>query len=138
MNVWLCTIIVAAVLLVGGALYICLGWRRSPRAYRAMFVLAACYFVAGSMVGAWVLHLLEPRPTISPTQVAVPSAEPSASSVVPTLRENYTGPSFTIPPLHYDPANAILPDPKLTPATYFRTRLRMTFARRVGRASTVT
>jgi hypothetical protein len=56
---------------------------------------------------------------ITPTQVAAPSAAASPSTVAPTLKENYTGPSFPIPPLHYDPAHAVLPDPKLTPGDTF-------------------
>jgi hypothetical protein len=38
-----------------------LRWRRSPRAYRAMVVVAACYLLAGSLLGAWVLHLAAPK-----------------------------------------------------------------------------
>jgi hypothetical protein len=42
-------------LIAGGLLYINLRWRRSPRAYRAMFVLAGCYLIAGTFAGAWIL-----------------------------------------------------------------------------------
>ena len=31
--------------------YIRVRWRRSPQAYRAMIALAACYLVAGSIMG---------------------------------------------------------------------------------------
>jgi hypothetical protein len=53
-------IVFAAVLAGGGALYVRLRWHRSPQAYRAMFALAACYFVAGVLLGAWVMHLATP------------------------------------------------------------------------------
>jgi hypothetical protein len=52
MGAWLWAIVVAVALLVGGAAaYIRPRWRRSPRAYRAMGALAACYFVAGLSCG---------------------------------------------------------------------------------------
>ena len=107
---WATSALIALALALGGALYIRLRWRRSPRAYRAMIGLAACYFVAGSITGAWILHLTAPKPTAPPIHVGVPSA-PTAN---PSL-ESYTGLSFPIPPLHYDPAHAALPDPTLTP-----------------------
>ena len=44
-------------MVVLGTLYIRVRWRRSPQAYRAMIWLTACYFVAGSIVGAWLLRL---------------------------------------------------------------------------------
>jgi hypothetical protein len=112
-------IIAAVALIAGGALYMRLRWRRAPQAYRAMLVIAACYFVAGSLVGAWVLHLVGPGPTVPPAEVTAPSAAASPLAVAPTLKENYTGPSFPIPQLHYDPAHAVLPDPKLTPGDVF-------------------
>jgi hypothetical protein len=114
-------IVATVALAAGGALYIRLRWRRSPQAYRAMLVVAACYFVAGSLMGAWVLHLVGPRqPTVlPPIQVMAPSAAASPLAAAPMLKENYTGPSFPTPPLHYDPARAILPDPKLTPGDVF-------------------
>jgi len=117
---WRWLVFIALALIVGGALYIRSRWRRSPQAYRAMIALAACYFVAGSIVGAWVLHLAGTNPGIRP---AVPSSavantsNPVASAT--TLNPNYTGPSFAIPPLHYDPARAVLPDAKLTPGGTF-------------------
>jgi hypothetical protein len=113
-------VIAAVALIAGGALYIRLRWRRSPQAYRAMLAIAACYFVAGSIVSVWVLHLVGPGPTVPPpTQIAAPTAAASPMTVAPTLKENYTGPSFPMPQLHYDPAHAILPDPKLTPGDVF-------------------
>jgi endonuclease YncB( thermonuclease family) len=54
-------VVLALALIVAGALYIRLGWHRSPRAYRAMMALSAGYFIAGSIAGAWVLHLASPR-----------------------------------------------------------------------------
>ena len=44
-------IIIASALVAGCALYIALRWRRSPQAYRALMVLATCYFNAGSLAG---------------------------------------------------------------------------------------
>jgi hypothetical protein len=54
---WTWSITIALVLASAGALYVRLRWHRSPRAYQAMIALAACYFVAGSLTGAWILHL---------------------------------------------------------------------------------
>lgn len=71
------TIATSVALVVTGALYIHLRWRRSPRAYRAMIALAAGYFVAGSIAGAWILHLASPRHT--ETQSASPNVSAPAS-----------------------------------------------------------
>ncbi len=46
-------VVLAAALVAGGALSIRLRWQRSTQAYRAMLMVAACYFVAGSLVGAY-------------------------------------------------------------------------------------
>jgi hypothetical protein len=35
------------------------------------------------------------------------------------LKDSYTGPTFPIPPLRFDLARAVLPDPKLTPGDTF-------------------
>jgi len=109
---------IGVALVVTGGLYIRLRWRRSPQAYRAMIGLAACYFVAGSVAGAWILHVTAADQTV---RRVVPSsaAASSATRVAPTLNRNYTGPSLPIPPLHYDPARAVLPDAKLTPGDTF-------------------
>ena len=76
------SLIVAFALLIGGAVYVRFRWQRSPQAYRAMIVLAACYFVAGSIVGAWVLHFISPGSpqvvTASPS-IAVPAPATSAA-----------------------------------------------------------
>jgi hypothetical protein len=117
---WGWAIFVALALVVAGVLYIHLRWRRSPQAYRAMMGLAACYFVAGSIGGAWILHMTAANPTVRPavpSSVAASSVTPAARA--PTLKPNYTGPSVRIPPLHYDPAHAILPDSKLAPGETF-------------------
>ena len=76
---WASSLIVAFALLIGGALYVRFRWYRSPQAYRAMIGLGACYFVAGSIVGAWMLNLVSPR---SP-QVATPS--PSVAAPAPAI-----------------------------------------------------
>jgi hypothetical protein len=71
----------AAALVAGGALYIRLRWQRSPQAYRAMLMVAACNFVAGSLVGAWALHLAGPKPKISAYQAAEPLISCGAAPV---------------------------------------------------------
>src|SRR5690349_5807017 len=110
MTRWSILALVAVILVSGGALYIRLRWHRAPQAHQAMIALAACYFVAGSIAGAWILHLSAPKPSVL-TQVAAPSAvATSPSAVAPTN----TFP-IPIPPLHYDPVHAALPDPTLTP-----------------------
>ena len=107
MTAWAATGLVALALVLAGGLYIRLHWRRSPQAYRAMIALAACHFVAGSITGAWILHLSAPKPPASSTQVAAPNAAAASPSTV--------APTLPIPPLHFDPAHAALPDPTLTP-----------------------
>lgn len=56
---------VAAVLalVIAGALYIRVRWRRSPHAYRAMIALSAGYFIAGVLLATWVLHSPAPKKT---------------------------------------------------------------------------
>jgi len=79
---WNIVITITIVLLVSGAIYVRLRWHRSPQAYRAMIVLAACYFVAGSLVGAWVLHLATPKPREFPAtgaSIVATTATPVAS-----------------------------------------------------------
>src|SRR5208282_4141838 len=119
MVTWKSAIIVAVVLVVLGTLYIRLRWRRAPQAYRAMIWLTACYFVAGSIVGAWVLHLIAPHPNAPTVEVAATSASVPSPAVVPVAPTLDAVPASSlpvpIPPLHFDPAHAVLPDPKLTP-----------------------
>jgi len=76
MLTWKWGIVVALALVAGSALYIRLRWRRSPQAHRAMIVLAACYFLAGSLVGAWVLHLMAPGASAP----AAPASAPAVAS----------------------------------------------------------
>jgi endonuclease YncB( thermonuclease family) len=81
---WTSSLIVAFALLIAGAIYVRFRWWRVPQAYRAMIGLAACYFVAGSIFGAWALHFVSP----SPPQVATPSSSiaapaPAASVAIP-------------------------------------------------------
>ena len=56
-------VVIAAALIVVGALYIRLRWWRSPQAYRAMIALAVCYLAAGAILGAWIVHLAAPSPS---------------------------------------------------------------------------
>jgi hypothetical protein len=82
-----------------------------------MIALAGCYFAAGGLIGAWALHLALPSSnSLAAVATFTPTGTASTAALAPTLKENYTGPSF---PFHYDPAHAILPDPKLTPGDVF-------------------
>jgi endonuclease YncB( thermonuclease family) len=75
----------AAALILGGGLYIRFRWRRAPQAYQAMIGLAVSYFVAGSLLGAWVLHLAIPKLTAVPATasgIAVPAASLVPSTTV--------------------------------------------------------
>ncbi len=85
MNPWNVTVLIAAVLVLGSALYIRLRWHRSPRAYRAMAGVAACYLLAGSFLGAWVLHLASPKRAEvmeSPRAAGIPYIPGSVASAV--------------------------------------------------------
>ncbi len=125
MVTWKSAIVIAAALAVVGALYIRLRWRRSPQAYHAMIGLTVCYFIAGSIVGAWILHLIAPRQSAPLAEIATPMGgvpSPAVVPMAPTLEPGSSAPSsapVSIPPLHYDPAHAVLPDPKLTPGDVF-------------------
>lgn len=119
MVTWKSAIILAALLVVLGALYIRVRWRRAPQAYRAMIGLTACYFVAGSIVGAWVLHLIALRPIAPEAETATTSAGVPSPAVVPmslTLDSaSSSAAPVSIPPLSYNPAHAISTVRKLTP-----------------------
>src|SRR5216684_4030803 len=95
---WASSLIVAFALVVCGAVYVRFRWQRSPQAYRAMIGLAACYFIAGSIAGAWVLHFVSSRSARS-LQVATPSssiavpaipASPAASTAAQPLNPSNT------------------------------------------------
>src|SRR5271170_5100306 len=79
---WTYAIVAALALVLAGALYVWLRWRRSPQAYRAMMVLAACYFVAGALAGAWALRLAAPVSSAHET-VEPPAAEPPRAETLP-------------------------------------------------------
>jgi hypothetical protein len=70
-------VFIAFLLMIAGALYIRLRWRRAPQAYRAMIALALGYFIAGAVAGAWVVHRAAPRP------VEVVSASPGEPMAAP-------------------------------------------------------
>jgi len=99
---WSSATITAAALIVSGGFYMRLRWRRSPQAYRAMIALAACYFLAGSILGAWILHLVSPKAAVPIAALVAPSRAPVFS-----------------PFLKYNPAAAVLPNLKLTPGDTF-------------------
>src|SRR5580700_7422746 len=89
----------AAALVIAGALYIRLRWRRSPRAFRAMIALSATYFVAGALAAEWALHSAEPRKS----EVAV--ASPSGLVPAPARRDGPSSSSAAaiVPLLDYLP-----------------------------------
>jgi hypothetical protein len=124
MSFWNWVVLAAFALAAAGALYVRLRWRRSPQAYRAMMALAACYFVAGSLTSAWVLHLLTssssqpPLPASGPAAVASPVAAASPPNARPAAFASPES-SFDFGSLHYDPVHAVLPNPKLTPGDVF-------------------
>jgi hypothetical protein len=107
-------VLAALVLVAAGALYIHLRWRRSPPAWRAMIGLAICYFLAGSITGAWIVRFsasgsIGPQPG---------RGEPVASTAtpMPSVPMPNSGPTEASSPLvEYDPAHSVLPDPWLTP-----------------------
>ena len=81
---WASSLIVSLALIIGGAVYVRFRWRRSPQAYRAMIGLAACYFVAGSILGAWILHLVSPMsPQVATPSSSIPAPAPAASAAAP-------------------------------------------------------
>lgn len=89
-------VVIALALVLAGALYIRLRWRRSPRAYRAMIALSAGYFVAGALATAWALHSTAPRKA----EVASPSGLVAAP--LPGVASASSAPAI-IPPLDHLP-----------------------------------
>src|ERR1700736_1666305 len=104
---WKLPVFIALMLVAVGALYVQWRWLRSPQAYRAMMRLAACYFVAGSILGAWTLHLITSNPSPVPTKNPAPSSVTLKSNPA-ALPSTFIAP-FDLGPLHYDPAHAVLP-----------------------------
>jgi hypothetical protein len=120
---WGWTVGTALALVLAGALYARLRWRKSPLAYRAMMELAVAYFVAGAFAGAWLMHVTLPGPVAKPPEVQTgPAVLATPVASAPMIHPGAEVPSsvpFVPPALHYDPARAILPDPKLTPGDTF-------------------
>ena len=75
---WNWAALIAALLAGGTALYIRLRWRRAPQAFTAMVAVAVCFFVAGAVIGAWVLPLLGPA---APIPAPLPSRQPSRAAL---------------------------------------------------------
>lgn len=119
LNIWETAVMIAAGLIICSAIYIRLRWHRSPQAYRAMIALAACYALAGSLLGAWVFHLVAPVPKEQATEAAVGTSPAAAPSIGANKSPPLAGLPALIPPLSYDPKHAVLPDPKLTPGDTF-------------------
>jgi hypothetical protein len=120
------SMLLALALVVAGALYIRQRWGRSPQAYRAMIIVAICYFVAGSVAGMSLMRSARQQAeTVASAAVPAPVAVPSIYSpngvVVPTLKNKDLplSESAPLPVMRYDPASAVRPDPKLTPGDVF-------------------
>jgi hypothetical protein len=60
-----------------------------------MVAVAFCCFVAGAVLGAWVLHLLIPS---TPGQASIPSAQPSVAAL-PSPHPSPLGYATTVPPV---------------------------------------
>jgi hypothetical protein len=117
------SIVLALVVVVAGALYIWKRWGRSPQAYRVMVAVAACYFVAGTLVGVSLMRpaVREGGPVAGSRDVGPVAAAVQAPALAPTLKNVDLPPSESapLPVMHYDPASAVRPDPKLTPGDVF-------------------
>jgi hypothetical protein len=93
MLTWKLPILIAILLVAGGALYIRLRWCRSPQAYRAMIAVAAGYCAAGALIGVWVMHFAlpdndrpaAPRASVAATPAPAPAAAPSPEFAVANL-----------------------------------------------------
>src|SRR5579871_6911947 len=80
------TMIFSAAVIVGGAVYIRLRWRRAPLARRDMTALALAYFIAGCVVGGWLVQRFRSssngppaaNPVSTPTSVAQALPKPEA------------------------------------------------------------
>jgi hypothetical protein len=123
----------ALLIVAGGFLYMGTRWGRSPRAFRAMIIVAACYFVAGAIVGISLMRpivtkwsplaaVVVPAPAVAPSlkpETLAPSLKPE--TLVQTLKNEDLPPSESapLPVMHYDPASAVRPDPKVTPGDVF-------------------
>jgi len=75
-----------------------------------MIVLAACYFVAGALAGAWVMRLVMPPPSALPSPVAAPTLTLSIPTPLPAAKASISASMFG-----WDPTRAVLPTPKFTP-----------------------
>jgi endonuclease YncB( thermonuclease family) len=90
LNAWGLAAILAVLIVASGALYVRLRWYRSPRAYRAMISLAACYFAAGTLAGMWMMHFATPKlaESVAPSTAVNTSISPpvaSGAAVAPQL-----------------------------------------------------
>jgi endonuclease YncB( thermonuclease family) len=102
---WNSAAFVAALLAAATALYIRLRWRRAPQAFTAMVAVAACFFVAGAVLGAWSLRFLAPRPAVlgvssgpaAPTTIDHGTSDhgTSVTAIQPASGAAYTGPKFS-------------------------------------------
>jgi hypothetical protein len=82
--------------------------------------------VAGALAGAWMMPLTAEASSVSVSNIATPNAATSNPDAIevpiapaPSLNPSYTGAPIPIPPLHFDPARAVMSDPKLTPGDVF-------------------
>jgi hypothetical protein len=85
-------VFIALLLVIAGALYIHLRWRRAPQAYRAMIVLGLGYFMAGALVATWVLDRAAPQPAeLISTKPSAPVVAPASGLAGAYLPNRYTG-----------------------------------------------
>jgi hypothetical protein len=83
---WNWAALIAALLAGGTALYIRLRRRRAPQAFTAMVAVAACSFVAGAVIGAWILHLVGPRARKATRATPLSTTNRSVAAPLPTDR----------------------------------------------------
>lgn len=75
--------LLALALVVGGAFYIQLRWRRAPQAYRAISVVAGVYLIAGGLLGGSLVHSSTRAP--SSDRIAAIAPDSAALPAVPGL-----------------------------------------------------
>jgi len=78
LSLWTAPALIAALLVLGVAIYLLVRWRRAPTAFRAMVTVAGICFVAGLLAGLWSFH-----PISTGTRGGMPSWPRSTSDSVP-------------------------------------------------------
>jgi hypothetical protein len=85
---WLSVIVFASLLLASTLAYVLFGWRRSPLAQKAMYVVGASALASGILAGLWVFHLIV---SIQSNSSNEPSSAPSARVAIPGGTETHGG-----------------------------------------------